>query len=419
MADEQHEWLDKEAAEKMLRREPVDPSDGRSRRDAERLAAALDAAARTARPAVAELPGEAAALAAFRAARNPDLRTAAVPEPADSVSAARTAGTDGFSEPESESGMLAPVHIRSAGSGAAGSRGPRPMRWSRPIRFGLVASLACCAIGGVAVAAGTGMLPGPFGRHAPTPATSVSAAASPEELGSGLATDEETPAPPPGSPGHGTATPGEPGPGRTGGQESDRPDDGGRPTAGGPDGAGEDGTGDNRSGDVGGDATGGADATTGPGGQEGDGTAGDADGRTSTWYAKSLKACRDYRDGKLDDERRTRLEALAKGARNLDRFCDRLLDQADGQSGDGQSGDGQSGDGKSGSSQNGSSQDGDGQDGDDPAGSDDSSQGGSGSLPSIRFSPSPAAPPSPSFSAAAGGSDLSHSPAPALSVAAR
>lgn len=68
MADEQYAWLDKEAAEKLLRGEPVDPADGRPCQDAERLAAALGDAARTALPATGELPGEAAALAAFRAA---------------------------------------------------------------------------------------------------------------------------------------------------------------------------------------------------------------------------------------------------------------------------------------------------------------------------------------------------------------
>ncbi|NEC69074.1 hypothetical protein G3I41_31500, partial [Streptomyces sp. SID9727] len=67
MADEQDAWLDKEAAEKLLRGEPVDPAEGRPRQDAERLATALDAVARTARPATGPLPGEAAALAAFRA----------------------------------------------------------------------------------------------------------------------------------------------------------------------------------------------------------------------------------------------------------------------------------------------------------------------------------------------------------------
>ncbi|MFG3134977.1 hypothetical protein ACGFZA_02020 [Streptomyces sp. NPDC048211] len=405
MADEQHEWLDKEAAERMLRREPVDPGDARPRQDAERLAAALDAAARGVRPAAGELPGEAAALAAFRAARRPDARTTAVSAPADAVRAART-GTGGSAE--SESVMLAPVHIRPAGSGTApggaGSRGPRPMRWSRPIRFGLAASVACCAIGGVAVAAGTGVLPGPFGRHTPTPATSVSAAASPEELGSGLTTDDESSAPPPGSPGGDTATPGKPGPGRTGGPESGRPDDGGRTTQA-PD--GEEGTGAGRSGSAGDTPAGGGDATQGQDSQDGktgDGTSGDNDDETAAWYAKTLKACRDYRDGKLSDERRTRLEALAKGARNLDRFCDRMLGRSNaGQSNDGQSGNGQSG--------NGQSDGDDDSDGGDPAGSE-----GSGTLPSIRFSP---ASPEPSTAALAPGSASSYSPAPELSFAAR
>ncbi|MFI6947137.1 hypothetical protein [Streptomyces sp. NPDC050422] len=401
MADEQHEWLDKEAAEKMLRREPVDPSDGRPRHEAERLAAALNAAARTARPAAGELPGEAAALAAFRAARGPAPRAAAVSAAADAAREARTAGTDD----SAESGMLAPVHIRPAGSGtasgAAGSRGPRPMRWSRPIRFGLVASVACCAIGGVAVAAGTGMLPGPFSRHTPTPATSVSAAASPEELGSGLTTDDGTSAPPPGSPGENTASPKTPGTDRSDGPESDR--SGGGTTEKGHAGDSEDGTGDSRSGGAEPTPSDGTGATQNPGGQDGDGTSdgtGDTDDKTSAWYAKTLKACRDYRDGKLDAESRSRLEALAKGARNLDRFCDRMLDQADGKNGDGQNGDGQNGDSDG---------------GDDPAGSDGSS-GGSGTLPSIGFS---TASPEPSTADGSPADGASRSASPALPLAAR
>ncbi|WP_326658469.1 hypothetical protein [Streptomyces sp. NBC_00385] len=379
MADEQHEWLDKEAAEKMLRRAPVDPSDGPPRNEAERLAAALDAVARTARPAAGELPGEAAALAAFRAVR----RTAAGTAPADPD---RAAGAD----VSAESGMLAPVHIRPAGSGtasgAAGFRGPRPMRWSRPIRFGLVASLACCAIGGVAVAAGTGMLPGPFSRHTPTPATSVSAAASPEELGSDLTTDDETSAPPPGSPGGESASPDA---SRTGGPESGRPDVGGPTPGPNRESDGGDG-GDSRSGGAEDKPSAGTGATPSPGGQDGDGTSGGS-GDQASWYAKTLKACRDYRDGKLDDERRRRLEALAKGARNLDRFCDRMLDQADGKNDDG-----------AGQSDNGN---------DEPAGSDGSS-GGSGTLPSIGFS---TATPEPAATAESSGSSRSSSP----SLAAR
>lgn len=409
MADEQHEWLDKEAAEKMLRREPVDPSDGRARHEAERLAAALDAAARSARPAAGELPGEAAALAAFRAARGPDSRTAAVSAPAGQVRAVRSADADG----SAESGMLAPVHIRPAGSGtpagAADSPGPRRLRWSRPIRFGLVASLACCAIGGVAVAAGTGMLPGPFGRHAPPPATSVSAAASPEELGSGLTGDDETLAPPSGPPREGSASPDAPRSGPTAGPESGRPDDGGRTTDEGPTGDSTDGAGGSRSGGEDG-PTAGTGAPKGSAGQDGDGTSGDTDedtgdtgDKSSAWYAKTLKACRAYRAGKLDDDERSRLEALAKGARNLDRFCDRLLDQADGKNGEGNNGAGDDGDGQSG--------DGDG----DPAGSGGSS-GGSGTLPSIGFS---TASPKPSTAEGSTDSATARSASPSLPLAAR
>ncbi|MEU8697434.1 hypothetical protein AB0C61_07055 [Streptomyces sp. NPDC048680] len=348
MADEHYEWLDKEAAERLLRGEPVDPADGRPEQDARRLAAALDAAARSARPATGELPGEEAALAAFRAAprsasgtRSASARTGRVP----------AAGLDGMGE----TGMLAPVHIGRAtsgnGSGSAGFRGGRPSRWSRPIRFGLVASLACCAIGGVAVAAGTGVLPGPFGRHTPSPATSVSAAASPEELGSGLTADDGTPEPPSGSASAESVPPKTPDPARSGGKSTAGPGSSG-PTA--PAAGGGTGTGKHE------DPAGGSSDAAG-------GKDGDAAGKPDTsqddpsgaWYAKTLKACRAYRDGKLDDARRRRLEALAKGARNLDRFCDRMLDG-------------------SGNSQNG---------GGDSGGDGDSPSGGSGSLPSIGFTP--------------------------------
>ncbi|MEU9202987.1 hypothetical protein [Streptomyces sp. NPDC048332] len=377
MADEQHEWLDKEAAEKMLRRAPVDPSDGPPRNEAERLAAALNAVAAAARPAAGELPGEAAALAAFRAAR-------AVTAPADRPGAARTAGVDD----SAESAMLAPVHIRPAGSGtasgAAGFRGPRPMRWSRPIRFGLVASLACCAIGGVAVAAGTGILPGPFGRHAPAPANSVSAAASPEELGSDLTTDDAASAPPPGSPGGESASPDTPGVGRS---ESGRPDVSGPTTDRNPESDAGDGAGDGRSRGTEDEKSGGTGPTPSPDPQDGDGNSGES-GDGASWYAKTLKACRDYRDGKLDDERRRRLEALAKGARNLDRFCDRMLDQAGGKSDDA------------------AGQDDDGDD--EPAGNGGSS-GGSGTLPSIGFS---TASPEPSTTAESSASGSSRSSSP-------
>ncbi|UZK54750.1 hypothetical protein NEH16_11930 [Streptomyces drozdowiczii] len=373
MADEQYAWLDKEAAEKLLRGEPVDPAEGRPCQDAERLAAALDAVARTARPATGELPGEAAALAAFRAApRRP-----------------RTAGATAAHGDDADTAVLPPVHI---GRAAGPERGERPFRWSRPLRFGLVASLACCAIGGVAVAAGSGMLPGPFSRHTPSPATSVSAAESPEELGTDVLPDEETSAPPP----PGTPTPEAPAPGGStgtgpgpgsGGQDTARP--GGGPSHDGRSGK-DDGTGTDR---TGGSRTGGG-THPGDGDSDDDGedpskgnghSGGDPSG---SWYAKTLQACRDYRDGTLDADRRTRLEALAKGARNLDRFCDRLLAAEDGKHG---------------------------------GGAGDAEQGGGASapLPAIRFTESPG----PSTAAVApepGATDpASEGPRPTASAAAR
>lgn len=359
MADKQDEWLDKEAAERLLRRQPVDPADGRPRQEAETLAAALDAAARTARPATDELPGEAAALAAFRAVPRTATRTRSASARADRATGAGSAGSD-------EAGALAPVHIgpvaSGTASGAAGSRGAGPLRWSRPIRFGLVASLACCAIGGVAVAAGTGVLPGPFG-HTPAPATSVSAAASPGELGSDLTADDETSAPPSGSPDSETPSPDASG---SAGTDDDR--NTARPGGSGPTGQETEGN-DSSAGASNGTANGSSDGADATHGSDGDSQPGDSKDDTSgAWYAKTLKACRDYRDGKLDDDRRRRLEALAKGARNLDRFCDRMLDKAADNDSGSQSGGSQSGDSS------------------EPGGDDDSATRGSGSLPSIDFS---------------------------------
>ncbi|MCZ4607276.1 hypothetical protein O3S80_26640, partial [Streptomyces sp. Lzd4kr] len=69
MADEQYRWLDRETAERLLRGESLEAVDAADRDHAERLAKTLEAL--TAEPPLtrAELRGEAAALAAFRAAR--------------------------------------------------------------------------------------------------------------------------------------------------------------------------------------------------------------------------------------------------------------------------------------------------------------------------------------------------------------
>ncbi|MFD0430217.1 hypothetical protein ACFQ60_29920 [Streptomyces zhihengii] len=128
MADERYEWLDRDAAEQLLRGEPVRAADEHARVQAARLGAALrGAGAYRHRFDDGELPGEAAALAAFRKARG----DAAAPA-GDSI------GT---------------VTVTRGGVPVRG------LRFGRPLRFGIAAALAGCALGGVAVAAGTGVLP--------------------------------------------------------------------------------------------------------------------------------------------------------------------------------------------------------------------------------------------------------------------
>jgi len=304
MADERYEWLDKDAAEKLLRGEPVVSFDGHSCTEAEALAAALAAIARSARPASGELPGEDAALTAFRTAMRSG-HTEGDPVPGGPVSMP--------GEP------LDPVRIRPVG-GAAPVRtsadsglGRRVPRWGRPLRFGLVASFAGCALGGVALAAGTGILPGPFGDDAPAPAISVSADASTEGAGSQGADGTTPPTGPSGSP--------------------DAPGAGPRTDASTP----GDGRGDGRTGE-------GQDHEGGDGRENNDAHGRSpvtGNGASSRWYAQALKACRDYRDGDLDEERRRALAALAKGSGNLERFCDRLIGQ-DGKNGKGGKGNGKS-----------------------------------------------------------------------------
>ncbi|EHN77872.1 hypothetical protein SMCF_2599, partial [Streptomyces coelicoflavus ZG0656] len=72
MADEQDEWLDRETAELLLRGESpegLESTDPATRDRAGRLVAALGALSAPPVPADGELPGEAAALAAFRKVR--------------------------------------------------------------------------------------------------------------------------------------------------------------------------------------------------------------------------------------------------------------------------------------------------------------------------------------------------------------
>ncbi|MFB7652310.1 MULTISPECIES: hypothetical protein [unclassified Streptomyces] len=162
MADEQDKWLDRETAELLLRGESPDAVRPPARDRAERLALALGALSTPPPLTGDELPGEAAALAAFRKAyaERTDL-SAGVPG---------TLGTGTATRP-SDAGLV-----------RIGPRGdsPRRPRWSRPLRLGLVATLTVGMIGGVAVAAGTGVLPTPFDPTQPEPAASASAAVSPD-----------------------------------------------------------------------------------------------------------------------------------------------------------------------------------------------------------------------------------------------
>ncbi|WP_369212585.1 hypothetical protein, partial [Streptomyces flavofungini] len=355
MADEQEKWLDRDAAERLLRGEPLEDVDPHVRAQADRLAQALGAlsagatasgnheadggdrdaalghheadraAAPGTRPVTApegELPGEAAALAAFRAARADSAKAGARAPYATSAHAAAAART---------------VRL-----GRAADR-PGPSRWGRPVRFGLAAALAGCMIGGVAVAAGTGVLPSPFGKHhEPGPAASASPVATPRTPGPSPSTgaeessgalspddsaspdDEETTDAPE------TARPPE---AEAGGAHSEQP-------------------------------------TRRPGGAV---KPPRADG-TKDWYRKVVIACRDYRSGELQGEKRRRLEEFAKGPARVEEFCGRIL--GGGQHQGGQQGGGQHNGGHQGGGQHNGGDDG----GDEAPGSggDDGGDGGSG-----------------------------------------
>ncbi|MGW1880983.1 hypothetical protein, partial [Streptomyces sp. NPDC001970] len=300
MADERYQWLDQDAAERLLRGDQVESIGDHTQHQARRLADALDAV-RTpgawpgGRPAAEPLRGEEAALAAFRKARD-----------------------GGGAE------LLPTVQLAAPASS-------RPVRWARPVRWGLAASLAGFAVGGVAVAAGTGLLPTPFGGDRnPAPASSVSAAVTPGPLVSDAPSDDDgvtTPVAPSSGPGSPSAPPSSGASVPTGGTGLDKGAGGG---------SREDGRTDQPSGN-------------------------DRDGFGDR-YRKTVEACRDYRSGRLDEDRRRRLEDAANGADRIGRFCDRVLSGGDGTSGDGN-------DGGSGSDGGGDG-DGDG-DGGDPGGDDD------------------------------------------------
>ncbi|MEU0340533.1 hypothetical protein ABZ092_16645 [Streptomyces bobili] len=167
-------WLNRETAERLLTGEAVDNAVAPAHRaEADRLArtlgalAAMSAAAPV--PDDEELPGEAAALAAFRKAHADRADRAAGGRPGLGPGPAFS------SRPVPPADDAGVVRI----GGRTPSYGRRRPRWSRPARLGLAAALTVGMVGGVAVAAGTGLLPTPFEDAEPGPAASVSAAATP------------------------------------------------------------------------------------------------------------------------------------------------------------------------------------------------------------------------------------------------
>ncbi|MFD8736479.1 hypothetical protein ACFV06_16415 [Streptomyces sp. NPDC059618] len=276
MADEQYRWLDRDAAERLLNGEPLEAVDPGTRDQAQRLIEALGALTAEPEPTSDELPGEAAALAAFRKAR---------------------ADGDGV--------VARPVHHGRARSGAHAADAPlvrigrpaahgRRTRWGRPTRFGLAAVLAVGMVGGVAVAAGTGVLPTPFTRDHPGPAASATAVRTPERP---LVSASPLPSP-----------------GITGGDGRALPAPGGS------------------SGEPSADAS----ASAGPGrasGPPSPGSTGNADG-SREWWARARSYCRDVLDGKdLDADRRRVLEHVAGGGARVRLYCSGVLGRGLGQGG--------------------------------------------------------------------------------------
>ncbi|MFK4104990.1 hypothetical protein ACI2L1_33935 [Streptomyces sp. NPDC019531] len=154
-------WLDPETAERLLRGESLEAVDAAVRDQAERLAKTLEAL--SAEPASADggLPGEEAALAAFRKVRA-DRADDWVSPP---VRGAHRAGAG-----PADAGL---VRI-----GAPDPVAARPRR-RRPAHFALAAVLAAGVVGGAAVMAGTAVL-APSGHGDPDPGASVSAAVTPD-----------------------------------------------------------------------------------------------------------------------------------------------------------------------------------------------------------------------------------------------
>ncbi|MFF6789508.1 hypothetical protein ACFY9C_10555 [Streptomyces filamentosus] len=292
MADERYQWLDPETAERLLRGAPVDPADAgpEARSGAAALAEALDAAraATTAAPGV-PLAGEEAALAAFRTA------TAA-----RAAAGAPSAGAR-------ESADLGRVRLAPVPAAAR--------HWSRSLRYGLAAALAAVTVGGVAVAAGTGVLP-LVDKEPSRTVTAVETASPPDPRVPTTGTERH--ALPSASAGPGRPA-GEPAPSTS---PTAGPDGGTLPTVPAPptapgEGRGRTGAPDEARNEAGGDA------------------------------GSKARACRDYRSGRLDAAGRKRLSRALRAGETLRVYCDALLapgtEDQDGSTGSGNGNEGGTG----------------------------------------------------------------------------
>ncbi|KES06753.1 hypothetical protein BU52_13285 [Streptomyces toyocaensis] len=269
MADEQDRWLDRATAERLLNGEPPEAADPAVRDQAERLTGTLRALSGPPPPADGELPGEAAALAAFRAWR--EERRARTGADRD------TAHQAGAKAPD-----LGPVRIGASRDDRSGTAdGPRRRR---PLRLGLAAALAAGLVGGAAVLAGAGVLPVPSDETRSGPAASAAA-----------------------------THPGRPVP-------SSPPEDGGATPKGAhsesAEGRGQDGA-DTRGGD-----------TDAPGKRRPDAV--DPTARPGRGGKLIASACRAWRDGKqLNGERKRLLEDAAGGPSRVGGYCAQALSTED------------------------------------------------------------------------------------------
>ncbi|WP_328837316.1 hypothetical protein [Streptomyces europaeiscabiei] len=289
MADEQYRWLNRDAAERLLRGEPLEAVDVDTRARADRLTEALEALAAEVAPVSSqnpELPGEEAALAAFRTARTArSVHTAASGEDGRAAEPGRGSRTRTTAAPAADAGLVRLGRPLRRPTGPDGRRA----RWGRPVRFGLVAAVAAGMLGGVTVVAGTGALSA-FRDDEPEPSATISAAQSP---------DRPLLSPSPNT---------ERGDGRRGawGEASPEVSPDASSKGEGPSGEGVGGTDEDE--------------------QPGD--SGQDENHTQEWWDKMFSACRDVHAGKqLDADRRRGLEDAAggKGKGQLQRYCEGVL----------------------------------------------------------------------------------------------